>query len=246
MEHFYPDYSLYPAYTGYGGPLKKQTAYGFLTRGCPRNCEFCHVGKKEGLCSRKVADLDEFWRGQGNICLSDPNILACKDAPGLLRQLAESGAKVDFNQGLDARLITEELADFLVRAKIKEPHFAMDSMKAMKPVMRGLKRYVAAYRKVHGKWNERYAKVFCLTNFDTTHEEDMERIRAIQECECWPYVMVYDKKSAPPIAMSLQRWANNPWVYFRVKEFEKYDLTVLGKNKKKEKELTLMDFAGGA
>ena len=53
IEHIYPDYSLYPT-------LCKNTAYGFLTRGCPRGCSFCHVAAKEGKCSRKVADLSEF------------------------------------------------------------------------------------------------------------------------------------------------------------------------------------------
>ena len=49
IEHIYPDYSLYPDF--------KDTAYGFLTRGCPRGCDFCHVKAKEGLISHKVADL---------------------------------------------------------------------------------------------------------------------------------------------------------------------------------------------
>lgn len=53
IEHIYPDYSLYPA-------LCKNTAYGFLTRGCPRGCDFCIVESKEGRQSRKVADLPEF------------------------------------------------------------------------------------------------------------------------------------------------------------------------------------------
>ncbi len=43
IEHMYPDYSLYPE-------LTKDTAYGFLTRGCCNNCSFCIVSKKEGLC----------------------------------------------------------------------------------------------------------------------------------------------------------------------------------------------------
>ena len=69
IEHIYPDYSLYGI---------TDTAYGFLTRGCPRGCSFCHVEAKEGRASRKVADLKEFWNGQKNIVLCDPNILACK------------------------------------------------------------------------------------------------------------------------------------------------------------------------
>lgn len=52
IEHIYPDYSLYPMYT-------KNTAYGFLTRGCPRGCEFCHVADKEGKKSYKASDLLE-------------------------------------------------------------------------------------------------------------------------------------------------------------------------------------------
>lgn len=56
IESIYPDYSLYPE-------LTKDTAFGFLTRGCPRGCDFCIVGKKEGRCSVKVADLKQFWGG---------------------------------------------------------------------------------------------------------------------------------------------------------------------------------------
>ena len=101
IEHMYPDYSLYPEYT-------KDMAYGFLTRGCCNNCSYCIVSQKEGLCSRKVADLSEFWNGQKHIKLLDPNILACKDHMELLQQLVDSKAKVDFTQGLDARFINEE------------------------------------------------------------------------------------------------------------------------------------------
>lgn len=222
MEHCYPDYSLYPEYTGWGKKLSQQTAYGFLTRGCPRACTFCHVTPKEGRCSYKVADLSQFWHGQGNICLSDPNILACKEAPDLFRQLLDSKAKIDFNQGLDARLLTSETACLLAGMKLKTPHFAMDSMRDIPAVQRGLKMYVEAYRQVHGKWDWRNAKVFCLTNFDTTHAQDMERIKAIQECECWPCVMIYNKPSAPRITRRLQRWTNHAVSYAKWKDFDDY------------------------
>lgn len=222
VEHSYPDYSLYPELTGYGKSLKQQTAYGFLTRGCPRGCDFCHVAPKEGKCSVKVADLREFWNGQGNICLSDPNILACKDWKDLFKQLVESQAKIDFNQGLDARLITKDKAELLAQMKLKAPHFAMDSMKSLKPVSRGLRLYVDACRRIKGKWNWRNAKVFCLTNFDTTFQEDMLRIKTIQECECQPYVMIYNKPSASPILRRLQRWTNNTLFYAKTKDFYEY------------------------
>lgn len=213
IEHIYPDYSIYPQYTGWELPLKKQTAYGFLTRGCPRACDFCHVAPKEGRCSHKVADLSEFWNGQGTIRLCDPNILACKDAPDLLAQCAASGAKIDFNQGLDARLITEEKAELLASMRLVFPHFAMDTMGSMAAVSRGIRLYVDAVKRRKGKWDWRYAKCFCLTNFNTTFEQDMERIKAIRDCECWPYVMIYNKPSAPVIIKRLQQWTNNPLLF---------------------------------
>lgn len=120
IEHTYPDYSIYPKMT-------KNTAYGYLTRGCPRACRFCIVSEKEGRRSIKVADLNEFWRGQRNIKLLDPNILACRQHMDLLKQLADSNAWVDFTQGLDIRLINEENIKALNRIKTKMIHFAWDN-----------------------------------------------------------------------------------------------------------------------
>lgn len=222
IEHMYPDYSIYPQFTGYGKPICRQTAYGFLTRGCPRACDFCHVAPKEGRCSHKVADLSEFWRGQGNICLSDPNILACPECDALLRQLIDSGAYIDFNQGIDARLVTEEKANLLASMRLKMPHFAMDTVATMNRVANGLRNYVNAYKRIHHKWNWRKAKVFMLVGFDTTFAEDMQRISLIQSCECWPYVMVYNKPSAPAILRRLQRWTNAAACYATAKDFFEY------------------------
>ena len=119
IEHIYPDYSLYPE-------LTKDTAYGFLTRGCPRGCSFFIVEKKEGRCSHKVADLSEFWNGQKKVVLCDPNILACKDWRELLQQLIDAKVEVDFNQGFDIRMMTEEKIDMLNQIRIKQIHFAWD------------------------------------------------------------------------------------------------------------------------
>lgn len=106
IEHIYPDYSLYPE-------LTKDTAYGFMSRGCPRGCEFCHVEAKEGRKSYKVADLSEFWEDQKNIVLLDPNPIACKEWKDVLQQLIDSKSWVDFSQGVDIRLMTEEKAEMI-------------------------------------------------------------------------------------------------------------------------------------
>ncbi|MCM1192005.1 MAG: hypothetical protein NC123_18315 [Butyrivibrio sp.] len=84
VEHIYPDYSLYPE-------LTKDTAYGFMSRGCPRGCDFCHVEAKEGRMAYKVADLSEFWRGQKNIVLLDPNPIACREWKDILDDFLNEG-----------------------------------------------------------------------------------------------------------------------------------------------------------
>lgn len=234
IEHIYPDYSLYPQFTKYGESLKKQRAYGFLTRGCPRGCAFCHVAGKEGKCSYKVADLSEFWRGQGNITLNDPNLLACKDWRELLQQLVDSKAKIELNQGIDARLITPEKAELLASMNLTKRHFAMDTMESVEPVVRGLNYYVEAHKRIKGRWNWRDAKVYCLVNFGTTFDQDMYRIQKIRECECHPYVMIYNKPSAPKILRRLQRWCNNVMFYSIYPDFWSYQRGEIPKHIYKE------------
>ena len=203
MEHIYPDYELYPE-------LTKDKAYGFLTRGCPNNCSFCIVGKKEGLISYKVADLSEWWNGQKEIILLDPNILASKQHIELLEQLADSGATVDFCQGLDARFITEKNLEVLSRIKIKALHFAFDFMKNEDRIIKGLK---LAKEKL--KTNDRNAIVYMLTNYDTTIKQDLYRVKTIIEAGYLPDIRIYRKNSLPRrhILRDLQRWCNNRYVF---------------------------------
>lgn len=211
IEHIYPDYSLYPE-------LAKNTAYGFLTRGCPNNCSFCIVSKKEGRRTYKVADLSEFWRGQKEIKLLDANLLACKEHLDLLEQLVASKATVDFTQGLDARLVTKKNIETLVKVKVKMVHFAFDLMKNEKQILKGLRLYKEATN-----INERKTGVYILTNFNTTHEEDLYRVYKVRELGYLPYVMVFNKPKAPQITKDLQRWCNNRIIYRATGErFENY------------------------
>lgn len=211
IEHIYPDYSLYPKFT-------KDTAYGFLTRGCPRNCPFCIVSQKEGKQSKLWANLEEFWHGQKNMKLLDANILACKEYKPLLEQLADSKAWVDFTQGLDARFLNNENIHLLARIKTKKIHFAFDEMKEEKQIVNGLK----IYKDVTNIAIEKTG-VYILTNYNTTHEEDLYRIHVVQKLGYRPYIMIYQKPKAPKITRKLQRWANNRFIYAASKEnFKNY------------------------
>ncbi len=212
IEHIYPDYSLYPE-------LTRDTAYGFLTRGCPRGCHFCIVAPKEGWKSVKVADLSEWWSGQKNIKLLDPNLLACREHMDLLGQLADSGALVDFTQGLDARLLTAENIGAIGTIKLKEIHFAWDYMAESDAVLRGLRRYAD-----YGKKNRhgQYATGYVLTNYDTTMKENLFRIYTLRDMGYDPYVMIYDKLHAPREIRDLQRWCNNRIIFKTVPDFSDY------------------------
>jgi len=212
IEHIYPDYSLYNV---------KDTAYGFLTRGCPRGCDFCHVACKEGRKSYKVADLSEFWNGQKNIVLCDPNLLACKDWKELLQQLIDSKARVDFNQGLDIRLMTEEKAEMLNRVKIKEIYFAWDRYTDKDLILKNLQ----LFNKCTGKKikSDRHnAVVYTLVNFDTTFQQDLERIYTLRDLGYWAYVMIYNKEQCDGKYKRLQRWCNNRFIFAKCLDFYEY------------------------
>lgn len=210
IEHAFPDYSLYGI---------TNTAYGFLTRGCPRGCSFCHVEAKEGRRSYKVADLNEFWSGQKNIVLCDPNILACRQWKDLFQQLIDSKAWVDFNQGLDIRLMTEEKAEMLERIKTKELHFAWDRYEDKNKILPKLEMF-----KRFTRHKERNLIVYVLCNFDTTLEQDLERIYTLRNMGYWAYVMLYDKENIPRghIYKKLQRWVNNRFIFAKCATFDEY------------------------
>lgn len=207
IEHCYPDYGLYGI---------TDTAYGYLTRGCPRQCPFCIVADKEGTASVAVAGLAEFWRGQKKIKLLDPNILACRDWKVLLLQLAASGAEVDFTQGLDARLLTDEKVKAIQACKYKILHFAWDNANDdYTPKM--LEKYA-------GEWGLRQdkLKVYVLTNYNSSHAQDLYRIYKLREMGYDPYVMIYDKYNASLETRHLQRWCNNKIIFNAEPDFTNY------------------------
>ena len=217
IEHIYPDYSIYPE-------LTEDTAYGFMTRGCPRGCGFCHVKDKEGRRSYKVADLSEFWRGQKHIVLMDANTLACPEWRDILKQLSDSKAYVNFNQGLDIRMMTEEKAEALKSVKTERIHFAWDRYEDRDKILP----LFETYRKTIA--DGRAVSVYILCGYDTTLEQDLERIYSVRDVGGHkkgfsPYVMLYNKDSLPKghTLRRLQRWCNNRFIFWKTERFEDYE-----------------------
>lgn len=212
IEHIYPDYSLYGI---------TDTAYGFMTRGCPRGCSFCHVKEMQGRISIKVADLSEFWDGQKNIVLLDPNISACKDWKDVFQQLIDSKASVDFSQGLDIRLMTDEKIRMLSRIKNKGVHFAWDRYEDKDLILPKLKHF----KEITG-WDRRKIIVYCLIGDRERKvlDTDLERIMIMRSIGVYPYVMIYDKESLPRSheLKKLQRWVNNRFIWESNDTFKDY------------------------
>ena len=195
IETIYPDYEIYYDRI----PKVKNTAYGFLTRGCPYGYDinnpcrenahnYCHVSEKEGFCSHKVANLDTFWKGQKNIVLLDPNITVCKEWKELFQQLIDSKAWIDFSQGLDIHTMTEEKAEMIKQMKISNIHFAWDRYGDRNFILSKFKMF-----KGMTGFDYQSLTVYMLTNFDTTTEEDLGRIYTLRDLGYNPYVMIYNK-----------------------------------------------------
>lgn len=209
IEKAFPDYSIYPKYT---------FAVSMTSRGCPRGCAFCHVAAKEGRCSVKVADVWDFWNGQKEIKVLDPNITACKQKRELMKQYIDTGAWIDFTQGIDIRLVDDEDIADLNRMKIKQVHFAWDN-----PADK-LEEKFKWFSEVFNIKDHRRKSVYVLTNYNSTMEENLYRVYTLRDLGYNPFVMVYDKSHAPTEVRHLQRWCNNKIAFNAEPDFTKFDI----------------------
>ena len=195
MEHIMPDYSLY----------NLDYSLGFTTRGCIRNCGFCIVRQKEGNI-KEHAEVEEFLNPRSNVVvLLDNNFLALPSHVKKLQKYIEKGWKMDFNQGLDIRLINKDNAKLLAKVKhYKQIHFAWDQMSYEKKVKKGLKILFKA------GISPRKIMVFILCDYDTTFEEDIYRYDVLNNLDVTPFVMIYGKGNKR--INKFARFVNRRWI----------------------------------
>ncbi|MBA7662673.1 hypothetical protein ES703_70703 [subsurface metagenome] len=130
IEHFMPDYNLYPDI---------DFSMGFTSRGCIRQCPWCIVPAKEGRI-KPWASIDEFWdRRHRKIKLLDNNFLAQPAPHIILSRLVDEQVQVDFNQGLDIRLVDERISFYLSQVKAEKLRFSFDDIAYEKEVRQGVK-----------------------------------------------------------------------------------------------------------
>ena len=203
IEHIKPDYDLY----------NLKYSLGFTTRGCIRNCKFCIVPEKEGKI-REHAEIEEFLNPKSNIVvLLDNNFLALPSHVKKLQKYIKRGWRMDFNQGLDLRLINKENARLLTKIKLERMiRFAWDNIKDESKIIKGLELVIRAGIK------PRNITVYVLIGFDTTFEEDLYRIQRLRNIKdeqgfIKAYVMNYNNKLKSRKYKDFMRWVNNPWIF---------------------------------
>lgn len=198
IEHICPDYSLYPMY---------KEAYGFLTRGCVNKCRFCIVPRKEGVI-RKHADISEFLDGRKSAILMDNNVLASDWGLQQIEKIISLRVKVDFNQGIDCRLIAKDknIAKLLSQVPwIRYVRMAYDNSSITKEVITAI-----SYLKEAGI--RPYKCFFYMLVKDGQIEDAERRALKLRELGCVPFAMAYrdlDNNKPPSIEQRrFARWVN--------------------------------------
>jgi len=194
IEHLMPDYETF----------KCDYSLGFTTRGCIRKCYFCKVPTHEGII-RANCDIYEFWnRKHKEIVILDNNILALPEHfKKIAQQIKDNNLIVDFNQGLDFRLLTPEICKILFSLNHKqEIRFAFDDIAYTPMVIKAIKML-----KENGlrDWGTRW---YCYVGEKDTFETVYKRMRLLQDKKQGVYVMRDKKVYHKPEFISLAAWGN--------------------------------------
>ena len=202
-----PDYSMYPQY---------QHAYGFLTRGCIRHCPWCIVPKKEGGI-RPYRDIETVLQGRKTAILMDNNVLASAHGIQQMERIADLKCKVDFNQGLDSRLVTDEIAFLLSKIKwIRFIRFACDTTPAVEPLLKAIEKL-----NKHGIKNYRIFVYLLVKDVDDANK----RCKILKKLNVNPFAQTYrdyDNNILPTAEQKRFAWYVNQKAVFNATEWEDY------------------------
>ena len=177
---------------------------GFTTRGCNRKCGFCIVPQKEGKI-RAVGRLADLWDGESqDVTILDNNILALPEHfKSVCHEAQLWGIRLDFNQGLDHRLLTDEIASELKRTRHKnEYRFAFDHPDSIDSVKVAIK--------LLGKHGINRAFWYVLVGYDTDVEADLFRLNYLRAERQTVFVQRYKKDKA---TIRLAQWANQHHIF---------------------------------
>lgn len=207
VEHIFPDYSIYP---------QCDYAIGFLTRGCIRNCPWCVVPKKEG----KICAYDTWQHikrpDSKKIVFMDNNVLASDHGIAQIEEMSHEDIRIDFNQGLDARLIDREKAKYLANCKwIKYLRVACDTT-SMLPVIKQALAYL-------GEYGLKPTKVWSYVLIEDV-EDAHHRIVELDKMGITPFAQPYrdfETNYVNPQHKRLARWCNMK-ATFKSCTFEEY------------------------
>jgi len=180
--------------------MKPKINIGFTTRGCIRKCPFCIVPEKEGKI-KVVGDIYDFWdRKSREITILDNNILALPEHfKTICEQLREENLVVDFNQGLDFRLLNDLNIKILKRIRHKEYRFAFDWVSESEKVVQAI-----GLLKKH---NINRSIWYVLVGFNSSKGEDLERLNLLRNLGQSAYVQRYNKITNRYF-IRLSQWAN--------------------------------------
>lgn len=199
-----PDYSLYPS-------IDNKTAYGFITRGCPNRCKWCIVPDKEGYVKPYMDVEDIAYGGRTNLILMDNNILASDYGIEQIEKIVDRKYRVDFNQGLDARLVTDDIADLLSKVRwINQIRFGCDTQAQIRHCM-------DAIRKIDGR-RKNPAYYLLYTILDRSIEECYDRLSYFRSMRnvvvhAQPFRDPHVKNIIPMWQKDMAQWANRREFY---------------------------------
>ena len=212
VDAMFPDYSLYP---------KCDHAIGFLTRGCIRACQWCVVPKKEGKI-RPYRTWREIKRPDSrDIVFMDNNVLACQHGLEQIEDMGGENVRVDFNQGLDARLITDDVAKMLAELKwINFIRMSADTDAMLNVVLTAIDRL--------GKYDVKPYKVFVYVLVQDIESAE-KRVLSLREIGANPFAQPYrdfTTNAEPPLEQrQFARWVNHKAIFKTVKTFAEYRAT---------------------